>query len=1099
MKFNHICLIVGIFLLVLGVSVFAHASTIQLNCSNAFNCEIKDQCQSNPNAVPGLLVSAGQCGSTGSLPCVYSFNSTTTGLHSCIVTVTTTAMHSQNQINENTTILINGTTIGTTIDNHCNGPESEGCTFCGREVQTLPAKTLSLNSANTITLQGHDSHAVVSVIANCTPTDYNCVNGVCTFVRNCNNDLAPTISTISNQSIKYNEKLKIDFWNYIKDLDDSLADLNISATITGNSVSCVLSNNRYLDCNGTTNLGTSTIDVNVIDGCNKYQVKSFNISVTNPSPVLSIYDLSKSCANDFNKFIDLKNYAYDENILDLNYSVISESNPALIDCNIDSSNNSSLTCAVNACNQACSNITIRTMDKLGAYSDKSFNLCLSNFAPVWKSVPSICINDSNYRLIDLKQYASDTEDKNNLTFSLTQSNSSAVDCSIEATNYVSCSNLSNKHLSNTLTLKATDSNGKYSTTTTTISTNCFDENGNDTNQIGQIMFEAQNKAVCMEKCVTYGTQLRLTNNSAEEKCFSFDAESYPYNMLNVSLAEKEVCVNSGETSFVTLNANSCGAESRSYQVKVSAKRIVEGTNWNLLSENQLTDANLSLLFDFQVGTCQNFGEFRLNEFDGKICKGETENLTVFVRNTTGSGKTILLNADNAMILPHFEKSYVDLASGQEKAVQLVVNANNLSLGYYNILLEGDAADYHISKKLEIEVVNCEDIAKRTFSLNVPQVCFDVRRGQTFESQFSITRQGCTDASDCYRREKEFFLSIGGMASELAYNSISLISNQSKSIEYAIFVPNNAPAGNQLLTISGRDSLDYGAFVEEKQLCLNVLGESDTSLIVKTQAKDILWCGAEVFDLELTNTGDFDTNFVLSTTSLPVGVVVNLSETNVTVKKGTTKVIYAAVSTNPNSLVKDNQFFVINATGSVSMSAKVYFNVKQKTVLDDIEILSATKQVDMRANTKSSYDLTIRNNSESAMKGVFVSFEGIPKDVNFDTVIIGEILPGQVISVSGVISAGDTNGYFEPSFVVSSGTMLNKKKFGLYIQGTQNSAGFAGLFTGMFALDFGSGNLSLTQGVFGMLLFAIVLIALVAVIILGITIINKPKAKPVWAK
>ncbi|MFA5931550.1 MAG: hypothetical protein WC821_04540 [archaeon] len=1098
MKFNHICLIVGIFLLILGVSVFAHASVAQLDCSNGFNCEIKSYCQSNPNAVLGLLVSGGQCGSTGSLPCVYSFNSTTTGLHSCTVTITTTAMHSQNQVNENTTVLINGTTIGTTVDNYCNGSESEGCTFCGRDVQTLPSKTLSLNSTNTITLQGHDSHAVVSVTANCTPTDYNCVNGVCTFVRNCNNDLSPTISTIPNQSVKYNGTLKLDLWNYINDYDDSLSDLTISAGQIGNSVSCVIDNNRYLECDGTENIGTSTIDVEVMDSCGKSQVKTFDIVVTNNTPSLSISNLTKSCVNDFNKFLDLRDYAYDENVLDLNFAIISESNSGLIDCNVDSNNKNFLTCSVNTCSDSCSTVTLRTIDILGAYSDKSFNLCLNNSTPTWKSVPSICINDSNSRLIDLKQYASDIEDKNNLTFSLTQSNSSAVSCSIESSSYISCTDLSNKSLSNTLTLKATDSKGKYATIETTISTNCFDENGNDTNQSGQITFEAQNKAVCMENCVTYGTQLKLTNNSTEKKCFSFDAESYPYNMLNVSLAESEVCINSGETRFVTLNANSCGADSRSYQVKVSAKRIVEGTNWNFSQTTQLVDTNLSLLFDFQVGTCQNFGEFRINEFDGKICKGETKNLNVFVRNTTSSSKTVLLNADNAMILPYFEKSYVDLSSGQEKVVQLVVNTNNLSLGYYTILLEGDATDYHISKKLEIEVVNCDSIAKRTFSINVPQVCFDVRRGQTFQSQFSITRQSCTTYSDCYNREKEFFLSIGGMPNELAYNSVLLTSNQSKSIEYSILVPTNAPAGNQLLTISGTDSLEYGAFVEEKLLCLNVLGEAKTVLTVRTQAKDILWCGSEVFELELTNTGDFDANFVLSTTSIPVGVSVNLSETNVTVKKGTTKVIYAAVSTNPNSQIKDNQFFVVSVSGSASMSAKVYFNIKQKTALENIEILSATNQIDIRANSTAAYDITIRNNTESTLKGIVLSFEGIPADVNIESKIIGDLLPGQVISVSGVISAGDANGFFEPSFVVSSGSMLNKKQFGLYIQGTRTNAGLAGLFTGMFAFDFGNGNFFLTQEVFGAFLLVIVLIALLTVIILGIAIINKPKTKEVWA-
>ena len=230
-----------------------------------------------------------------------------------------------------------------------------------------------------------------------------------------------------------------------------------------------------------------------------------------------------------------------------------------------------ISCKVKACSDSCTNLTVSTTDELGVTGNDTFKVCFKNKSPEWKSIPSQCINSSKTKFIDLRNYAYDTEDKNNLTYSITnQSNSQAVNCSIADSNYISCALNTNRHLSNTLTIRAADSRGAYSETQTTISTNCFDQNGNDTNGNGEVYFESKQTGICLEKCTSYSTQLKLTNNSTERKCFKFDAESFPYNMLKVSVTPDNYCLNSGESSFLTLSANTCGAEQRPYTVKVSA-------------------------------------------------------------------------------------------------------------------------------------------------------------------------------------------------------------------------------------------------------------------------------------------------------------------------------------------------------------------------------------------------------------------------------------------------------------------------------------------------------------------------------------------------
>jgi predicted lipid-binding transport protein (Tim44 family) len=95
--------------------------------------------------------------------------------------------------------------------------------------------------------------------------------------------------------------------------------------------------------------------------------------------------------------------------------------------------------------------------------------------------------------------------------------------------------------------------------------------------------------------------------------------------------------------------------------------------------------------------------------------------------------------------------------------------------------------------------------------------------------------------------------------------------------------------------------------------------------------------------------------------------------------------------------------------------------------------------------------------------------------------------------------GDANGYYESAFVVSSNGMVNKEGFAMWIdynpKQSNNGAGFSGM-AGLFGL--GMGNLGINfGGLLGTLFLAILLIVLVAVIILGIARITKPKRREAW--
>ncbi|MBT4596334.1 MAG: hypothetical protein HOC95_00005, partial [Candidatus Diapherotrites archaeon] len=389
--------------------------------------------------------------------------------------------------------------------------------------------------------------------------------------------------------------------------------------------------------------------------------------------------------------------------------------------------------------------------------------------------------------------------------------------------------------------------------------------------------------------------------------------------------------------------------------------------------------------------------------------------------------------------------------------------------------------------------DCSQIHERNFIISAPQICYDVSRGQVFESSFFV-RKLSDDCGFCSLDEKTIDLFLFGMPNELSYNTLTLMGSEERIVDYAIYVPRDASAGAQLLTITGeeREELPFDSeigFVDDEIICLNVQGESNSTINVRTQAKDIAWCGAEIFELEITNTGDFDESFNLSATNLPTGVGVSFSQNTVSVPKGFSKIVYVSITTSPTTQVMDNQFITVVLDGNTNIETKIYFNVKAGPSFEDLEILSSTEMISLQGNSEGKYHLQLRNNSERDYRNIKITFENIPTDVNIEEQIISLLAKGQVITIEGKVIVGDTNGFFIPSFVVETTTVHNKEPFSLYITKDPNAEFFGGLFgfgTGFFIFE----SAGFTFGV------SALLIVLVLIIILGLALTNSDE-KEVW--
>ncbi len=1051
-KINHVFKLLGIVFILLAITVFAHSAEYRFDCTDPFNCSVKSYCQSIPGAVEGLLVGGGTAYSyaNGPEPVDYSF-SAIPGTNICSAVVQVTAFHNQNQSNERTTIYVNGTSLGTTSDNYCNGPSSQACTFCGIDQQNLGQTTLTLNEINTLTIEGHDSHAVVAVILNCVP-QYN--------PNDCYYNSPPRIDPIPNQTIPYNSEIEFDLWNYISDYDDRLTDLDLTITTNNSIIDCQINDNRYLVCESSLSLGTTNITITAEDDCDSAS-RTFSITSRNNPPIISVPNREYSCSSNLHKIIDLRNYSVDESLNTADYNIIAQSNTTLLNCYIE--DDYYVSCDVNNCSENYTQLRAEIRDIFGLIDTDDFNISLKNFAPEWKYMNDLCINESQ-NIYDLRNYASDLEDGNNLTFTIDQNNYSAIDCRINNNSMLYCDLKTNLKIPTLVTLTATDTGNKSTNKSIIINTNCS----------SKYEFSSEQKYFCLEECTSHSTQVKIKNESNERECFDFDTDYE--GTLKVDLSNNNFCLNSGETTYITMSVNNCSADDDFYTIK-------------LFDQEQ----NIQLYFDYEIGNCSNFDGFKIEEYDGKICQGEKRTFTVKVSNTTDEDKTIYLSAENQVILPYFSKEKIFVEANQTKKVDLTINAKNAPLGKHSIQLSGTSENYHIEKRLILEVQDCSNIKERNFIISAPNICYDVSKGQIFEGSFNVRRVN-EECGQCSFAEKGISLKLFGMENELSHNKLFLTKGQEKKVYFTIKVPENAPAGINFLTIKGTELEDMPfddevGVVDDEQICLNVAGTSNSQINVRTQTKDIVWCDSEIFELEIINNGDFDETFNFSILNKPKGISVSFSPQTITIPKGSSKIVYVSITTTPDSEIKDNQFITIKLDGNISMETKIYFNVKPKASFQDIEILSNTQSIDMLANSEATYYIQLRNNSEKTFTDLKVTFENVPLDMNIEEKIIDELKLGEIIVLSGKIITGNISGEFVPVFVIEKNVVLNKREFNVNVQNNQFFAGLFGLTgTGLFSLgEIGSS-----------VLLSVFLILLLVIIILGV-VLTQEKTNESWVE
>lgn len=238
--------------------------------------------------------------------------------------------------------------------------------------------------------------------------------------------LPPRWESIPGQEVTQgNPFSQIDLWNYALGPTGNPADLAYSITGQTNPdlTNCALASNRYLDCTTPITSGGSTITVQASNP-NGFDQTSFDLqslALPNDPPYWNaIPNQSVTIGSPFSQ-IDLWNYAGDAQDLPsaMLYEIISQTNPGLTNCAIDS--NRYVNCTVPS-TTGDSNVVVRVIDTGSLSADTNFLLTsnpIPNFSPEALDVnvsPSSPI-DSNDLYCNYTYFDAESDPESGTTFS----------------------------------------------------------------------------------------------------------------------------------------------------------------------------------------------------------------------------------------------------------------------------------------------------------------------------------------------------------------------------------------------------------------------------------------------------------------------------------------------------------------------------------------------------------------------------------------------------------------------------------------------------------------------------------------------------------
>ena len=350
---------------------------------------------------------------------------------------------------------------------------------------------------------------------------------------------APTIANLPD--VSFNEDSTppvnlIDLWQYASDPETDASQLTYHVVSQSNPslVNCFVNNNRYVNCGqpALNQYGNSAVTVEVSDG--QYSDRDtfiVTVNAVNDAPTISgIPDQNFNEDSGLNdNILDLWTYASDAETAPsgLVYTIIAETNTAVVDCTVDT--NRYIDCTTQANQNGNSDVTIQVSDgSLTSTDTLRVTVNSVNDAPAWATSIADANQNEDFGTIthvnDLSTYVTDA-DGDAITFSVAAENTAEVDCQVTG-NQLTLNSVANWNGAASCTIRANDGNGGIADDTFSITVNAV----NDAPTISGIPDQ------------NFNEDSGLNDNILDLWTYASDAETAPSGLVYTIIAETNTAV-----------------------------------------------------------------------------------------------------------------------------------------------------------------------------------------------------------------------------------------------------------------------------------------------------------------------------------------------------------------------------------------------------------------------------------------------------------------------------------------------------------------------------------------------------------------------------
>ncbi len=475
--------------------------------------------------------------------------------------------------------------------------------------------------------------------------------------------------------------------------------------------------------------------------------------------------------------------------------------------------------------------------------------------------------------------------------------------------------------------------------------------------------------VHMEDNDSLGVQVRLENTSCADYCFDLrgrDDSSY----IGTDVSRDEVCLNKGESTYVTMDIETTDARNGTYTVKIEA---IKASTTKSASITVKVDDGCSGCSDCDecgsgcdcssCGNCDETDCLSISATRINVCSGKTNTIRVKISNSSHSVKDVELSASSNTYLASFDDEEIEVDARSYSYVDMdlyVYGDASLGTKYVDVYAKtnGDSR----REKVYFTVKECEDSDEDgRFSITMTTSCQSLDKGE--DKNIAFTVKNLTNEDITVNLQ-----AVADLPTEIQ-SSIDLGPNKSKRLEFNVEARESDDTGKHYVKLYGWTS----SLRVEKKVCVNVGKEHKSVVTVQENKLGITQCENNVFVLLIENQGDYKEDYEIEISN-STKAKITLSDDDFSLEAGKGKEVFVNVDV-PLEMSEGDYWFDVIVTNGETFTKRLYFNVVKPNapVPSIVELASYPSKVVLYPGEEKVVDLSVTNLADYTINDVSIEW------------------------------------------------------------------------------------------------------------------------------